>query len=358
MRPLTTSAALPSAARNILVLYHSRGLNGEDVAVSGAISVPRGAPPAGGWPVITWTHGTTGLVAACAPSRDTPKGPEHVSLSQKQALLDTYVKRGYAVVATDYQGLGGPGLHPFLQGVIAGHNAIDIIRAARQADQVIGTRYVVMGHSQGGHANLFAAALGPKYAPELNLLGNVAFAPASHIDETLTSMLLATSPSLRLGYSMYVLQSFASNHPTINLSRLLSQSAMENLPLTQEQCVTATLSSGYWATAVPQQQFLKDPELSGVLKVAVSNDPGALQIEAPTFIAQGSADETVLPSWTDDVAQRLCENGTPIEYAVYAGADHETVVDQAAAKAQRWIDARFAGQEAINSCWQLPRARQ
>ena len=103
--PLHGSAALPSAARNILVLYHSKGTNGANIAVSGTIAIPQGIAPDGGWPVTTWAHGTTGIGPACAPSKDTADGAEHAFLGPKQALMDDYVKRGYVVVATDYEGL-------------------------------------------------------------------------------------------------------------------------------------------------------------------------------------------------------------------------------------------------------------
>ena len=43
------AAALPGAAENMLVLYHSRTLAGQDTAVSGTVSIPPGHPPAGGW---------------------------------------------------------------------------------------------------------------------------------------------------------------------------------------------------------------------------------------------------------------------------------------------------------------------
>lgn len=355
-RPLANAAALPGAGRNLLVLYHSRDLEGRDAAVSGTVAIPAGTPPEGGWPLISWAHGTTGLAAPCAPSRDTPDGPEHAALSQKQRLLDGYVKRGYVVVATDYQGLGGPGLHPFLQGVIAGRNALDIIRAARRIDAAIGPRYAVMGHSQGGQADLFAAAIAPDYAPELTLLGNVAFAPASHIGDTLTAMTTATNPSLRLGYAIDALQSFASNHAGIDLARILTGPALANLPATRDECITAMLSAGYWATAIPKQQFQPDADLTAALKIAAMNDPAALRIAAPTFIAQGTADDTVLPTWTDAVARALCRSGTPLLYTIRRGADHEQIVDQAAEEAQDWIAARFAGTAAASNCGALPSA--
>jgi alpha-beta hydrolase superfamily lysophospholipase len=356
MKPLISSAALPSAGRNLLILYHSRTLDGQDVAVSGTLAIPAGTPPAGGWPVITWTHGTTGLAAACMPSLDTPQGPQHDFLTIQQTLLDGYVSRGYAVVATDYQGLGTPGMQPFLQGVAEGRGALDIISAAREIEPAIGTRYVSMGHSQGGHAALFTAAIGSAYAPELQLLASVAFAPASHIGETITSMTRASTGSLRLSYAMYVLQSFASNHPDVDLSKILSAQALKRLPETLQACITATASSGYWSTAIPGEQFVPGADLSPILKIAASNEPDGLHIEVPTFIAQGTSDDTVVPAWTDEVANALCKNGTPLFYATLPGADHEQVVAGAAGQARAWIETAFARGALQSNCTELPTA--
>jgi pimeloyl-ACP methyl ester carboxylesterase len=355
-RNLTDAAALPSAGRNLLVMYHSTTEDGRDVAVTGTIAIPAGDPPASGWPVTTWTHGTTGIVSMCSPSLDTPDGPEHPFLGMHEVVMDDYVKRGYVVVATDYQGLGPPGLHPFLQGASEAHGALDILRAARQIDPHIGTRYVVIGHSQGGQADLFTAALAPRYVPELTLLGDIALAPASHIAATLNAMRTASAPSYALGYAMYVLESFASNHSEIKLDQILTREALNHLPETRQACITATVSKGYWATAIPKDQFLPKADLVRVLEIAAENEPSVLKISVPTLIVQGTADDTVNPSWTDDVARSLCRDGSPIEYMVYPAATHETVLTSAAAEMRMWVDARFAGENAHSNCHSLPSA--
>jgi len=354
--PLSGSAALPGAARNLLVLYHSQDESGRDIAVSGTIAIPAGKPPAGGWPVTTWAHGTTGIGPACAPSKDTPAGPEHAFLGPKQALMDDYVRHGFVVVATDYPGLGGPGLHPFLQGASEAHGILDIVRAARHLDADIGSDYVVIGHSQGGQADLFAATLAPEYANELNLLGNVAMAPASHIGSTVEAMAAAAEPSYALGYAMYVLQSFASNHPAIDLTAILTPEALLHLPQTRTDCISKTVSEGYWATAVPRDQFVAGADLSAVLAVSAANDPARLAVSVPTLIVQGTADTTVLPAWTDGTVRGLCGNGSPVLYRAYEGADHETIVQRSAEDVRRWIDARFAGSPAQSNCTELPTA--
>jgi len=105
-RQVSGAAVLPGAAETRLVLYHSSTLAGQDTAVSGTISIPPGQPPADGWPVLNWTHGTTGVADICAPSRDAPGHPSHIYNQLSDATLSQWVKRGYVVLKTDYEGLG------------------------------------------------------------------------------------------------------------------------------------------------------------------------------------------------------------------------------------------------------------
>src|SRR4051812_38416743 len=90
------------------VMYHSQSLAGDDIPVTGLIAVPNTPPPDGGYPVVSWAHGTTGLADECAPSIK----PDQSITALYNGLLDA----GYAVTATDYEGLGMPGRHPYLVG--------------------------------------------------------------------------------------------------------------------------------------------------------------------------------------------------------------------------------------------------
>src|SRR4051812_23881884 len=149
-RTLIGSIALKAAKANKLVLYRSVGLANKNVAVSGLVALPKGKAPKSGWPVITWAHGTTGMADQCAPT---------IAGQGDPALLNTWVKKGYAVVATDYDGLGTPGVHPYLNGNSEGHSILDVVRAARKLYPALGKRVVISGHSQGGQAALWAASL-------------------------------------------------------------------------------------------------------------------------------------------------------------------------------------------------------
>ena len=355
-RPLDGTMALPSAARNILVLYRSTGAAGGTVAVSGTVAIPQGEPPRGGWPVITWTHGTTGLGPTCAPSRDTDNGPEHNYIAVIRTLLDGFVKKGYAVVASDYEGLGTPGDHPFLQGVPTGRNALDMLRAARAIEPKIGKRYAVMGHSQGGQVDLFAASQGPRYVPEFKLVGNLAFAPGSHIAGRLSAVMTSPKNELALPYVLYTLGSYAKTNKAIDLKSILTPQALSHMPDLFQGCMTHALTQGYWSTAIAKDQFVAKPDVRAFLKMARQNEPGLVRIKAPTMIMQGTGDVTVLPKDTDDVARQLCAGGNRLAYKPVAGADHDGSMEKGGEDALPWIDARFKGEKAASNCKVLPKA--
>jgi pimeloyl-ACP methyl ester carboxylesterase len=356
MRPLDGTMALPGAAQNSLVLYRSIGPKGESIPVSGTVSLPHGEPPRGGWPVIVWTHGTTGLAAACAPSRDTDAGPEHAYIAVIRTLLDSFVKKGYVVVATDYEGLGVAGSHPFLQGVPTGRTALDMLRAVREIEPKIGKRYAVMGHSQGGQVDLFAASLGPAYVPEFRLVGNVAFAPGSHIGGRLKAVMDSPKNELALPYVLYTLGSYAHTNKRIDLRKILTPEALSHVPDLLEGCMTHALSSGYWSTAIAKDQFVARPRIRSFLEMARRNEPGRVHINAPTMIVQGMSDVTVLPKDTDKVAKQLCLRGDQLDYKPVAGADHDGSMEKGGSDALAWIDARFRGEKMKGNCAALPRA--
>ena len=168
--------------------------------------------------MVSWAHGTTGIADSCAPSR-TPKGPYTFYAAPQ---FGAWLKAGYAIANTDYEGLGTPGVHPYLVGRSEGRGVVDIVRASRQLDGRLARRYVIAGHSQGGHAALFAAAIGPKWAPELRLRGVAAFAPASHLGLLSRALPTFTTPSGLSGLAAMVLRGVSSAYPQINPNEIAS----------------------------------------------------------------------------------------------------------------------------------------
>ena len=331
-----------TGAVNTLVMYTQAGIHGRPVAVSGLVSVPRGRAPRGGWPVVSFAHGTTGIADACAPSLATAasSGGYGVDLSTS-ALLSTWIRDGYAVVRTDYEGLGGPGPHPYLIGRSEGYSVLDMIRAARHLDPAISNRVVLSGHSQGGHAALWAAALAPVYTPELHVLGTVAFAPQSHTADEV-GLLKTLSVTSLSGVAALILRGVDIADPSLHVVRLLTPRAAALYPQTLTRCLTALDTPGSFGGVPLNQLVSPSANLAPAIRVITRNDPDALRIKGSVLLEQGLADTTVFPPFDLGLSQELAKHGARVAYHTYPGATHGSVLIAAAGDATAFLRRVFA----------------
>jgi pimeloyl-ACP methyl ester carboxylesterase len=328
--------ARATGPRSHLVLYRSVGVNGSPVAVSGIVELPRGRAPRGGWPVISWAHGTTGTADACAPSKDAAAG---INLYVR-AMFDRWLRAGYAVVRTDYEGLGTPGAHPYLIGTSEGRSTLDIVRAARELSRRVGKRLVIAGHSQGGHAALWAAALAPRYTRELDLRGTVAFAPASNLSELAPAMRTLPFPGLTTLIASIV-RGLDTAHPELGLPEsLFNARGLELYPHTLDRCLGDLAKPDSYGSTTPKDIFREDADLARTIELLDDNDPENLRIRTPVFVAQGQADTVVQPSTAERLVRRLGERGSKPTFRRYARVDHVGIVAAAERHATRWFRAR------------------
>lgn len=345
---LTSAAALPSAASTQLITYVSENAEGEPIVVSGTVAIPSTPAPEGGYPVISWAHGTSGFADACAPSLDTVGGPVHDYFSLATDYLDSWVAQGYAVVQTDYEGLGTPGGHTYLNGTSEANTVTDIVRAARQLEDPIGTDWVVMGHSQGGQATLFAAQDGPDRAPELTLKGAVAMAPGGAAIPSLLQALAAGAevPEVAGSFLPVILLGAQAGDPSIDPETLLTETAQPLLTTARTGCL-AQLGA---AEQVPSDQLIRpDADLAPVLGYLSKQNPGAVTPQVPTMIAQGSADAVVSQPEVDGVVAELCEV-VPVDYRVYEGQDHRGAITASTEDTAAFVAAVMAGEETASTC--------
>jgi pimeloyl-ACP methyl ester carboxylesterase len=342
-RTLKGAAVVPGASKTTVLLYRSRDASGKTVAVSGVVSIPKGQKPRGGWPVITYAHGTTGIADQCAPSRDVAGTPVHPYNAYILPLLTRWLKAGYAVVRTDYQGLGTPGEHEYLVGKSEGRSVLDMALAARAVDPRLSKTTIIAGHSQGGHAALFAAALAPQYAPALKLRGTVAFAPASHLDEQIPLTTALTAPGGGLsGLVADIARGIDAATPSFDATTILSAAATALYPQTLTECLPELSQPSSFGGLAPKDLFKPGLDFAPVAKLLDAQDPSHLTVKTPVLIAQGSADTTVIPLFTDQLATELKKNGTTaLTYDKVAGSDHGGIVTAAAGTATTWIAQRL-----------------
>lgn len=328
-RPLSGSVALTGAARNYLLLYRSTSVAGKAIAVSGTLSIPQGNAPKGGWPVISWAHGTTGVADLCAPSRTAVSYPQ----------LNAWLKAGYAIAGTDYEGLGTQGPAPYLIGESEGRSVVDIVLASRQLVPSLGEDWVASGHSQGGQAALFAAALGPRWAPNLKLMGVDAFAPVSHAKTMVDLASRVTTPGGGLSAlgALIVSGAATASPSTIKPADLLTPRAFKLFPQTETKCVAQLSASTSWG-GLPLDDIISPTYNRAPLNaVLTANEPSNLHITVPTLIEQGTADTQVFKSFTDLLVSSLKADGAKVDYKTYQGVGHSGVVVAGQADATVWL---------------------
>ena len=330
------------AKSNRLVLYTTATDRGKTAAVSGAVSVPKGKPPKEGWPVITFAHGTTGIADSCAPSRITAGSPMAGAVTYIDPQVEEWVKAGYAVVRTDYRGLGTPKeVHPYLIGEPAGRSVVDIVSAARDLGLKIGKKYLIAGHSQGGHAALWAA--GPdaqRFAPKLKLRGTVAYAPASHIAEQADLLPALTSPSTLSALVALIVRGAEAQSAQLNVPAFLSDQALAPYPTIDQVCLDQLGQSDSYGGIPPSEMQRDGSDLSPLLDILRGNNP-AVTTKAPILILQGTADSTVFPFTTDQLNQELVALGDQVTYSKYEGVDHVGITSAAEAEALAFMEKQL-----------------
>ncbi|MFI1915341.1 alpha/beta hydrolase family protein [Nocardia sp. NPDC020380] len=350
LRPITGDPGLPGA-RNYLVLYRSVDMRGETVAVSGTLAVPEGTPPPGGWPLISWAHGTTGVADVCAPSRDTsPEFPAHDYTSLVRTTQAQWIAAGYAIAQTDYQGLGTPGPHGYLIGTAEQRAVTDMARAAREVEPEIGTRWVAMGHSQGGQAAVFTDARAQAWAPDMQLLGAVAMAPASHIGTGVQASQAATTAGAAAvlapvtGGSTSFLPLLIRGAQTVSdldPARFLTPRSDSMLPLADATCIGQLRGKDSWGGISAAEVFTPGGDDSALSRVLNENDPSTLTFAQPLLVLQGTADTTVPAVATTAMVAQQKLAGQPVQYRTYPGADHRGLLAASYPDAVAWVNARF-----------------
>lgn len=343
---------VPSGATVWRVLYHSRSIYGADIAVSGYVIVPPGRAPRGGFPVISWAHGTTGFNDICAPSLfndlDGEGGP------YLTPDVSSYLAAGFEIAATDYEGLGTPGPHPYLLGESEGRSVLD---AARAAEHVPGAHasstVVIYGHSQGGQAALFAGQLAPTYAPDLHVIGVVAAAPATNLSLILENAASPAYGASVLLFSMPAALTWSETYHDLPTSDLFTASgAALARSLVGTGCLSQLASAIASHHVTPSEVFAPGMESNPVVvSHAKLNDPGRTRTEAPVLVVQGTADTTVPPTLTDMYVQDMaCPIGDTVDYLHVNGATHATIVTEAEAPILAWMLARDAAMPAPTTC--------
>ncbi|MFT7836137.1 lipase family protein [Saccharothrix sp. BKS2] len=336
-RPLPRSLWPDSAAEAFHLVYQGLGYDGSGRAVSGSLFLPDRPAPPGGLPVVSYAHGTTGLADHCAPSTTglTRLEREHVA---------RWLAAGYAVAATDYEGLATPGPHPYFNGEAVADDVVDIVRAARLLHPDVGRTWLVTGFSQGGHAALFTGLIAATHAPELDFRGTLALAPPVHLP--LLVDLVTADGAGRLSVLLpFLLAGLRTSHPGFDARALLTDAGGRLLDVAE----TATLVDMFRAVGrlTNDETGVTDlPTRPGVAPVLRACRVPVTRMDRPVLVSAGGADEIVPLAVVERFVADLAGTGTPVRFDRHEGATHADVLAAGHDRLIGWADELVAGEVA------------
>lgn len=337
-----TSSQIPDTAVAWRILYTTTRDEGVPAVASALVVKPADG---GEFPVVAWAHGTTGFAQRCAPSM-----LEQPFVAGAMPNLALTLNHGWAVVATDYVGLGTEGPHPYLIGQGEGRSVLDAVRAAQELDG-IGTQTVLWGHSQGGHAALWAGGLAHDYAPELDIAGVAALAPPAN----LPALVIELADSV-LGpvFGAFVIAAYSAEYPEIDMAAYVRPGARVSVDEMSRRCLSDPSTIVSVAVAVFGRAPIWHQDLAqGALMERARQNIPTLPIEAPLLIAQGEADDLVLPATQQGYVTERCAEGQSIDYRSYLGVGHVDLTADASPLLPElfaWTADRFAGTPAAAGC--------
>ena len=326
---------LPLSVSAVRILYHSRSATGDDVATSGVVLFPYNKkPPAGGWPVIAWAHGATGVARPCAPSlmRNLGHGP----------FLSMYVNLGYAVVASDYTGLGTDSRNAFLDGPSNAADILASLSAARAAVPQLGWKWIVMGEAEGSLTAL-AVAEKENEIRDPGYLGSIVISGVADLREIYGPAALGSS-SFMLASLAYGIKTV---YPQFRPTDMLTEKAMALYHRVEQVCWDAETSPALSPAATVKPAWDDNPF---VRQYFVRNSLAQTRAYGPLMIITGDADPAIPAAITAQAVARMCRQGDQIQWQRYPSLDPGRVIGDSVRDQISWIEARFAGRPPTPNC--------
>lgn len=344
---LTGEATLEAAGKNIRFLYTStEGLSGKRVtAVSGALYFPSGEPPDGGWPLLIWSHGTVGVGDMCAPSFNGRS-------ERDRNYLNPWLERGYAIAASDYQGLGTPGTHPYMDARVMAYNNLDLIQALQSSDFPLGSDVIISGQSQGATAALATAAYAPDYAPGINLGGIIATGIPFFSNKILLSLSRDTDPDAvgpLLALTLYFLTLTEQVDASFVLDEVISDEARPIVSSMGEQCVFDFIDATVEAELTSRNTFtqnLRDAQITAFKRTRFPEGP----LNVPVFAGIGTADRITPEPMQTALVEALCKSGTNVNINIHNGANHNQGLLRSTVPAIDFADRILRGEAIAGTC--------
>lgn len=334
------------------IMYRSTDGDGEPTAVTGTVITPKTAwSGKGERPVIGYAPGTQGIDDSCAPSRQLANGTEYEGLFLKGLLA-----RGYGVALTDYEGLGTPGGHTYVNRQVSGNAVIDSVRAAQRLPEAklpADGPVAISGYSQGGGAAAAAAELAPEYAPELDIKGVAAGAVPADLEKVAGNL----DGSLYSAFLGYAVSGMAAGYD-LDLKPLLNDEGEKFIADAGKACTIEAIakfpfvqSSTLTEDGRPLTDYLREEPFQ---KVVAEQRIGQRPPSVPTLVSHSRLDDVIPYDVGREMAAGWCERGAEnVEFSTLATPTHVGGAVESFPRVFLWLEGRLAGDAPSSDCSSL-----
>jgi len=275
---------------------------------------------------VSWAHGSSGIIDQCAPSTALSKDGK-VDLYGYSEFVSQLLEAGYAVAATDYEGLGTEGDHPYIVADSEGRSVIDAVRAAIQAEPTLSKKVFAVGHSQGGQAAIAAGELAETWGESLDFRGTIGIAPVTNVGQAYS---YGSPGPVDRGFYLLALHGLKTVHPDLQFERYLGSQVLEMLPKASQECTGEiwTDFSANLGDKLHDYQFTpQDP--AAALQLQGWLDEQSVprgKAPAPMLLLQGDQDPSIKAAVTQQAAKNARAAGTVADFSLYPGEDHYSVL--------------------------------
>ncbi|GLO59177.1 triacylglycerol lipase [Pseudomonas putida] len=342
--PLDSALSLPNAASAQRILYTSLdGIDGKTpIVVSGALFIPKGPAPAGGWPVASWGHGTVGVADICAPSW---AGRSYRDVQ----YLNRWLEEGYAIVATDYQGLGVPGGHPLLNNRMAAYGILDAAKAVVAGVPGLADKVLIIGQSQGGAGAFAAGAYAATYAPKLGVKGSIGTGVIYTVGSKNVGEQDQNKVDPALAYGFYTLLAAQQYDPSIDPRDFYTDKALPLFEQARTSCLSA-LVSDVVGTGLTPANAKKDYQGDQLKPWLAQVSYPTLKLAQPIFIGTGAEDKTPAAATQVALMQDACKAGSVVQGHLYKGLGHSETVNASLKDSIPFARQVISGQPVTPNC--------
>ncbi|MHC9296481.1 alpha/beta hydrolase family protein [Mycobacterium sp. LTG2003] len=341
--PLDPALSLPGAGTAYRILYSTIDQHDSPAVSTAAVFVPLGRAPEGGWPVIAWAHGTVGLGDDCAPSA-------HPRSERDTEYLTHWLDQGYAVVGSDYAGLGTPGLMSYLNSVATAHSVVDSVIAMHHMDLPLSPKWALVGQSQGGGAAINSARWASEFSrgSGLDYRGVVATGTPFNVESIVKQAGpdMAVPPNLgpaANSYTGYILAGFREARPDIDVNSVLSPAGVNAVDKAETLCKPELdqALAGMTPTGFFRAPLSTLPGVSDALDAYLGTPTSGY--DRPIFLGVGLLDHDVPPNMSMQLNDRLRANGQDVTLKIYRDEDHSGTVLASLPDSTPFLRALFDG---------------